>query len=100
MLVIGFPFAYWLAMRPHRHKTLLLLLVVVPFWTSILIRTYAWALILSGDGRFLGAAVAASDRRATRPAQHLEGRGIGLVYDYLPLMLSPCTSRSIGWTGA
>ena len=44
-LAIGFPFAYWLA-RYARRKTLLLLLVALPFWTSFLIRTYAWLLIL------------------------------------------------------
>src|ERR687884_1095224 len=49
-LAVGYPFAYWLATRQHARRTLLLLLVIVPFWTSILIRTYAWALILSGDG--------------------------------------------------
>jgi len=89
-LAIGYPFAYWLAMRPHRRKTLLLLLVVVPFWTSILIRTYAWALILSGDGplssllqrlHLIGAPLGLlNSSRAV---------WIGLVYDYLPLMLFP-----------
>ena len=39
--LIGFPLAYYLATRPKKHKTLLLLLVIVPFWTSLLIRTYA-----------------------------------------------------------
>jgi len=89
-LAIGYPFAYWLATRPHRNRTLLLLLIVVPFWVSILIRTYAWALILAGDGPL------------SRGLQtlHLIGnplglvgtsRGVwvGLVYDYLPLMLFP-----------
>lgn len=89
-LAIGFPFAYWLAMRPHRHKTLLLLLVVVPFWTSILIRTYAWALILSGDGplssvlqwlHLIGAPLGLLNTS--------KAVWIGLVYDYLPLMLFP-----------
>ena len=44
-LLVGFPFAYWLARYAPR-KTLLLLLVILPFWTSFLIRTYAWLLIL------------------------------------------------------
>lgn len=89
-LAIGYPFAYWLAMRPHRNKTLLLLLVVVPFWTSILIRTYAWALILSGDGplssllqrlHLIGAPLGLLNTS--------KAVWIGLVYDYLPLLLFP-----------
>src|SRR5262249_42742801 len=89
-LLIGYPFAYWLATRPHRHKTLLLLAVVVPFWVSILLRTYAWALILAGQGPL----------SSLLQRLHLIGSPlglvgtskaiwIGLVYDYLPLMLFP-----------
>jgi amino acid transporter len=47
-LVIGFPFAYYLA-RYAKHKTFLLLLVIVPFWTSFLIRTYSWLIMLDPD---------------------------------------------------
>ncbi|MEX0832859.1 MAG: ABC transporter permease [Actinomycetota bacterium] len=72
-LLIGYPFAYWLGTRVTKHKTLLLLLVIVPFWTSILIRTQAWSLILDRFG-ILGTDTAVF---------------IGLVYDYLPLMIFP-----------
>jgi len=89
-LLVGYPFAYWLGARPHRHKTLLLLLIVVPFWTSILIRTYAWALILSPNGplssllqrlHVVGAPLGLLNTS--------KAVWIGLVYDYLPLMLFP-----------
>ncbi|HEV3473914.1 MAG TPA: hypothetical protein VG602_00900 [Actinomycetota bacterium] len=40
----------WLATRVRNRKTLLLLMVIVPFWTSILIRTYAWSILLSPQG--------------------------------------------------
>jgi len=89
-LAIGYPFAYWLGMRPHRHKTLLLLLVVVPFWTSILIRTYAWSLILSGNGPLsrllMGLGVIGEPLGILHSSRAVL---IGLVYDYLPLMLFP-----------
>jgi spermidine/putrescine transport system permease protein len=49
-LVIGYPIAYWIARYGGRHKTLLLLLVLLPFWTSWLIRTYAWMIILRDNG--------------------------------------------------
>lgn len=80
-LLVGFPFAYWLA-RYSRHKTMLLLLVVVPFWTSFLIRTYAWLIILDPEFpvfRWLGV-----DLLYTTRAVY-----IGVVYNYLPLMILP-----------
>ena len=48
-LLIAYPLAYFLAMKADpRWRTLLLILVIVPFWTSILIRSYAWIFILGG----------------------------------------------------
>jgi spermidine/putrescine transport system permease protein len=49
-LVIGYPIAYWISRYGGQHKTLLLVLVMLPFWTSYLIRTYAWITILSDHG--------------------------------------------------
>ena len=89
-LLVGYPFAYWLGMRPHRRKTTLLLLIIVPFWTSILIRTYAWALILSGDGPLSGLLQRAHVIGQPLGILHTSRAVlVGLVYDYLPLMLFP-----------
>ena len=88
-LLVGFPFAYYLA-RYARWKTLLLLLVIVPFWTSFLIRTYSWLIILSPDFfvfralRDLGITSADFSLLYTREAIY-----IGVVYNYLPLMILP-----------
>lgn len=49
-LAIGYPVAYWISRYGGRHKILLLVLVMLPFWTSYLIRTYAWLIILRDDG--------------------------------------------------
>jgi spermidine/putrescine transport system permease protein len=49
-LVIGYPVAYWISRYGGRHKALLLILVMLPFWTSYLIRTYAWVTILGDNG--------------------------------------------------
>jgi spermidine/putrescine transport system permease protein len=49
-LIIGYPVAYWISRYGGRHKTLLLVLVMLPFWTSYLIRTYAWITILGDVG--------------------------------------------------
>ena len=99
-LLVGFPFAYYLA-RYARHKTLLLLLVIVPFWTSFLIRTYSWLIILSPDFflfRFLRDAGITSDDFSllyTREAIY-----IGVVYNYLPLMILPLYAalERMDWT--
>ena len=49
-LAIAFPLAYWISRYGGRHKVLLLLLMMLPFWTSYLIRTYAWMIILRDQG--------------------------------------------------
>jgi spermidine/putrescine transport system permease protein len=49
-LLIGYPIAYWISRHGGRHKILLLILVMLPFWTSYLIRTYAWMIILRDNG--------------------------------------------------
>ncbi len=49
-LLIGYPIAYWISRYGGRNKTLLLIIVMLPFWTSYLIRTYAWMTILSDNG--------------------------------------------------
>ena len=88
-LLVGLPLAYFIATRASRRKGLLILLLVVPFWTSFLIRTYAWLLILGpgvGVGTMLGSLVGGGrvDLLGT-PFAVL----IGLVYGYLPLMVFP-----------
>lgn len=89
-LLIGYPFAYFLATRVSKHKTLLFLLVIVPFWTSLLIRTYSWVLLLGEQGPLSSALqdLALIDR----PLDVLYTNTavlIGVVYDYLPLMVFP-----------
>ena len=88
--LIGFPFAYYLATRPKKHKTLLLLLVIVPFWTSLLIRTYAWVIILNEKGPLSEGLQ--NLHLLANPLNILYSPTavwIGVVYDYLPLMVFP-----------
>ena len=88
-LLVGFPLAYYLA-RYAKHKTLLLLLIIVPFWTSILIRTYAWLIIL--DPQFpLTRALRATGLVAEDFSFLFSQKAIyiGVVYNYLPLMVLP-----------
>ncbi len=48
--LLGYPMAYWIATRPARWRNTLLLLIMIPFWTNFLVRTYAWILILRDSG--------------------------------------------------
>jgi spermidine/putrescine transport system permease protein len=87
-MLIAYPLAYQLAVRTDpRWKTMLLVLVIVPFWTSILIRSYAWIFILGGRGLPALLAILGIDdvRLIYTPWAVL----IGIVYGYLPLMVFP-----------
>ena len=89
-LLVGYPFAYYLAYYRPKFRNILLLLVVVPFWINFLIRTYAWILILRTEG------LLNSSLSLLIPGFHpLEllntpfAVQIGLVYGYLPFMILP-----------
>ncbi|MBK0399054.1 ABC transporter permease [Limibaculum sp. M0105] len=87
-LLIAYPLAYQLAVRTDpRWKTLLLVLVIVPFWTSILIRSYAWIFILGGQG--IPALLAALGIEDVRLIYTPFAVTVGIVYGYLPLMVFP-----------
>ena len=86
-LVAAYPLAYFLAVKVTRNRSLLLTLVIVPFWTSFLIRTYAWIFILSGKGiPALLASIGLEDVRLINTPYAVL---IGIVYGYLPLMVFP-----------
>jgi len=87
-LLIAYPLAYFLALRTSpRWRTVLLILVIVPFWTSILIRSYAWIYLLGGQGipSLLNALGLVNPRLINTPFAVL----VGIVYGYLPLMVFP-----------
>ena len=89
-LLIGYPMAYAMARAPERWRGLLVMLVIVPFWTSFLIRVYAWMLLLRPSGLInsalmgLGIVAEPLPLDAGEFAVHL-----GLVYSYLPFMVLP-----------
>jgi putrescine transport system permease protein len=90
LLVVGYPVAYALARAPRQWQGVLVLLVVLPFWTSFLIRVYAWVNILQRDGllnRALGA-LGLIDQPVTWLATD-SAVYIGIVYSYFPFMVLP-----------
>jgi len=90
LLLIGFPLAYGIARAPRRWQGILFMLIILPFWTSFLIRVYAWINILQHDG--LLNAILLSLRIIERPLVWLATDTavyIGIVYSYLPFMVLP-----------
>jgi spermidine/putrescine transport system permease protein len=88
-LLVGLPLAYFLATRAGRRKSLLILLLVVPFWTSFLIRTYSWLIVLGPDSGLAGWVSAITGNQEFRVLGTPFAVLIGLVYGYLPLMVFP-----------
>ncbi len=90
LTLVGFPVAYGMARAPQNWRPVLLMLVILPFWTSFLIRVYAWMGILTREGLLNQALLALGvideplDILATNAAVIL-----GIVYSYLPFMVLP-----------
>jgi putrescine transport system permease protein len=90
LLIVGYPIAYAIARTPRRWQAVLVLLTVLPFWTSLLIRIYAWMNILQRDGPLNQLLLALSVVK--QPPAWLSTDTavyIGIVYSYLPFMVLP-----------
>jgi spermidine/putrescine transport system permease protein len=87
-LLVGYPFAYWIATRRKQAtRNILLVAVLIPFWSNFLVRTYAWRMLLDSDGYItqFGEMTGLWGRLLfTVPAVFL-----GLLYGYLPFMVLP-----------
>jgi putrescine transport system permease protein len=90
LLLIGYPIAYGMARLPKRWQAIAMMLVIVPFWTSFLIRIYAWINILQHDGLLNGVLLAL--HIVSQPVVWLStdtAMYLGIVYSYLPFMILP-----------
>ncbi|MGZ8527673.1 MAG: ABC transporter permease [Candidatus Limnocylindrales bacterium] len=86
-LVVAFPLAYFIATRVTQRKMVLILLLVIPFWTSFLIRTIAWLIILGPQGLAgFASNVLGRDVQILGTAAAVL---VGIIYNYLPLMVFP-----------
>ncbi len=87
--LLGFPLALFIS-RAGRRKNLYLQLVILPFWTSFLVRTYAWMFLLRDTGLINTALISLGVIRDPLPLLYNHGAVIlGLVYGYLPFMVLP-----------
>ncbi len=87
-LAVGYPFAYWIATRPARVRAALLVLVMIPFWSNFLVRTYAIRFLLGSDGPLsvLSQALGGDPIRILFTNLAIL---IGMVYGYMPFMVLP-----------
>ena len=89
-ILIGYPMAYYIARAPERIRHVLLLAVILPFWTSLLLRVYAWVGILRSDGLLnsflMGVGLISAPLEIYRTDLAVY---IGLVYAYLPFFILP-----------
>jgi spermidine/putrescine transport system permease protein len=89
-LIIGYPFAYTIARMESRYKSLLILLIIIPFWTSSLIRTYSMITILKPKGVFNSILLWTGIINKPLPLLFTDTAVmIGLVYNLLPFMILP-----------
>jgi len=96
-LLIGYPLAFWMATRPVRWRNTLLLLMMIPFWTNFLIRTYAWIVLLSRSG-FVNEILIGLGL-IDRPLSLLFNEQaviVGLVYGWVTEMILPCYASIVG----
>jgi len=89
-LGIAYPFAYFMARSPADRRPALLMLVMLPFWTSFLLRVYAWKMLLADNGVFNNAALAMG--LIAEPVKMMNtpfSLVLGMVYTYVPFMILP-----------
>jgi len=89
-ILIGYPLAYYIARSPARQRSLLLFLILVPFWTNFIIRVYAWIMILRAggflDGLLQWMAITSQPLGLLYTPTAVM---IGMVYEFLPFMILP-----------
>ena len=97
-ILLGYPLCYWLSQLPDRIAGILMVFVLLPFWTSILVRTYAWLVILQRNGIINDTLISIGwIDEPLQLAHNLTGSIIGMVHILLPFFILPlfASMRSI-----
>ncbi|MFQ5943320.1 MAG: ABC transporter permease [Anaerolineales bacterium] len=98
-LVVGYPMAYWIASQPPQHRNTLMLLIMLPFFTNFVVRTYALRFILLREGVLNQALIALGLANPESPPTLLfsqEAVVLGLVYTWIVGMVLPCYASLVG----
>jgi putative spermidine/putrescine transport system permease protein len=97
-VLLGYPLCYWLTKLPDRTAAILMVFVLVPFWTSVLVRTYAWLVLLQRKGIINSSLMSLGlIEEPLQLAHNLTGSIIGMVHIMLPFLILPlyATMRGI-----
>ena len=95
---LGYPLCYWLTKVPDRTAAILMVFVLVPFWTSVLVRTYAWLVLLQRNGVINSTLMKLGViQEPLQLAHNLTGSIIGMIHIMLPFLVLPlyATMRSV-----
>lgn len=99
-VVLGYPLCYWLANMPQCRAAILLVFVLVPFWTSVLVRTYAWLVLLQRNGVINDGLLAIGlIDEPLQLAHNLTGAIIGMIHIMLPFLVLPLYATMRGIDG-
>ena len=89
-VLLGYPLCYWLTKLPDRTAAILMVFVLVPFWTSVLVRTYAWLVLLQRNGIINSSLIwLGVIEEPLQLAHNLTGSIIGMVHIMLPFLVLP-----------
>ena len=89
-LLFGFPVAFYMTLQREPYRTVLIFLVTVPFWTNLLVRNYAWVLLLRDTGLINGALLGIGIIEQPLPLLYTPfAVAVGLAYSFMPFMVLP-----------
>lgn len=89
-IIIGYPLAYFIARIPAKQRSLLLFLILIPFWTNFIIRIYAWIMILRTEGILNGVLLSLGVIKLPLDILYTPlAVQIGMLYEFLPFMVLP-----------
>jgi spermidine/putrescine transport system permease protein len=98
-LIIGYPMAYWMANQPQKKRNIYLLLIMLPFWTNFVVRTYAWRMLLARQGQINQLLIALKIINKDNALTLLNTNGaviMGLIYIWLVAMVLACYASLTG----
>ena len=98
-LLMGYPMAYWMANQPPKRRSTYLLLIMLPFWTNFVVRTYAWRMLLARQGQINQLLIALKLFTKAQAPTYLNTNGavvMGLIYVWVVAMVLACYASISG----
>ena len=98
-LLMGYPMAYWMANQPPKRRSTYMLLIMLPFWTNFVVRTYAWRMLLARQGQINQLLIALKLFTKAQAPTYLNTNGavvMGLIYVWVVAMVLACYASITG----